>query len=526
MIKYYCVIFSIFLFTGCHIIRQNAPVTSQNNANGNSSTFSNPFPYANTITSNELKTHLYIYASDAFEGRETGTKGQKKAVAYLRDQYQLLDIPAAQKNGDYFQQVPLSIYNNPKISLKLNNKKLEAFRDFISTSPSATAKITGNEVVYLGYGSDKNDSPTFTKAAIEDKVVFIKLGEPKPLINLNSKKNNSYQWSTPIEEYEVKKELAFNKGAKVALFYHPQSYQRVSRWFSKRSRSMELAQKNSDQYAFFINSTVANSLINNIDNKVEPEIIPIEFSLDYTNTSKDVFSENVAAYIEGSEFPNQVIVISAHLDHEGIKNNKVYNGADDDGSGTVAILEIAEAFAKATKDGFRPRRSIMFLNVTGEEKGLLGSKYYTDINPIFPLENTVANLNIDMIGRIDAKHRGQQRNYLYLIGSDRLSTELHEISEYVNKKHTKIALDYTYNAPNDPNNFYYRSDHYNFAKNNIPVIFYFNGTHEDYHQPTDTPDKIQYDLLENRAKLIFYTAWELANRDERIVVDKMKVLAN
>lgn len=230
-------------------------------------------------------------------------------------------------------------------------------------------------------------------------------------------------------------------------------------------------------------------------------------------------SENVMAYIKGSEKPNEVLVISAHLDHEGIKNGNIYNGADDDGSGTVAIIEIAKAFKAAVDKGLRPKRSILFLHVTGEELGLYGSRYYTDVDPIFPLKNTVANLNIDMIGRIDAKHENNP-NYVYLIGSDKLSTELHNLSEAVNKKHTNIELDYTYNSDSDPNRFYYRSDHYNFAKNNIPVIFYFNGTHADYHRPTDTPDKIEYDLLAKRAQLIFYTAWEIANREDRIKVDK------
>ncbi|HAI16763.1 MAG TPA: peptidase, partial [Xanthomarina gelatinilytica] len=242
--------------------------------------------------------------------------------------------------------------------------------------------------------------------------------------------------------------------------------------------------------------------------------------MNYKNVATDIISENVAAWIKGSEKPDEIIVISAHLDHEGIKNGEIYNGADDDGSGCVALLEIAEAFKAAVKDGHGPKRSILLLHVTGEEKGLLGSRYYTDMDPIFPLANTVANLNIDMIGRVDPKHEAGDGNYLYLIGSDKLSTELHNISEEMNNKYTNIEFDYTYNDDNDPNRFYYRSDHYNFAKNNIPVIFYFNGTHADYHKPTDTPDKIRYDLLENRTRLVFYTAWELANRENRIVVDK------
>ncbi len=308
----------------------------------------NPEQYANTITASELKDHLFTFASDEFQGRDTGKPGQKKAANYLKDEYQEMKIASPLGGDDYFQEIPSSFFDN-----KFND------------------------------------------------------------------------------------------------------------------------------------------------------------------------SENVVAYIEGSEFSDQIVVISAHYDHVGMDaEGNIYNGADDDGSGTVSILEIAEAFKEAAKDGYRPRRSILFLHVTGEEKGLLGSDYYTK-NPIFPLENTVTDLNTDMIGRIDPKHEDNP-NYIYLIGSDKLSTDLHELSEEVNKKYTQFDLDYTYNDENDPNRFYYRSDHYNFAKHNIPVIFYFNGTHADYHQPTDTPDKIEYDLMARRAKLIFYTAWEVANRNERLVVDKAK----
>jgi len=229
-------------------------------------------------------------------------------------------------------------------------------------------------------------------------------------------------------------------------------------------------------------------------------------------------SENIWAFIEGSEKPEEILVISAHYDHVGMKNGEVYNGADDDGSGTVALLELAQAFMQAKKDGHGPKRSILFLHVTGEEHGLHGSRYYAE-HPLFPLKNTIADLNIDMIGRRDAKHKNNG-NYVYLIGSDRLSTDLHNISEAANKEYANLELDYKYNDRNDPEKIYFRSDHYNFAKNGVPALFYFNGVHEDYHKATDTPDKIEYDLLQKRARLIFATAWELANRKDRIRVDK------
>ncbi|MFY7740187.1 MAG: M28 family metallopeptidase [Flavobacterium sp.] len=229
-------------------------------------------------------------------------------------------------------------------------------------------------------------------------------------------------------------------------------------------------------------------------------------------------SENIWAFIEGSEKPNEIIVISAHYDHVGMKNGEIYNGADDDGSGTVALLEIAQAFQKAKKEGHGPKRSILILHVTGEEHGLHGSRYYSE-NPLFPLANTVADVNIDMIGRRDEAHK-DSNNYVYVIGSDYLSTDLYNICEAVNTKYTKLNLDYKYNDRKDKNRFYYRSDHYNFAKNGIPSVFLFNGVHADYHKATDEVDKIEFDALTKRTQYAFAIAWEIAYREARLVVDK------
>ncbi|WP_338407777.1 M28 family metallopeptidase [uncultured Flavobacterium sp.] len=229
-------------------------------------------------------------------------------------------------------------------------------------------------------------------------------------------------------------------------------------------------------------------------------------------------SENIWAFIEGSEKPDEIIVISAHYDHIGIENGEIYNGADDDGSGTVALLEIAQAFEIAKKEGYGPKRSILFLHVTGEEHGLLGSSYYAQ-NPLFPLANTITDINIDMIGRHDEFHNDSS-NYVYLIGSDYLSTDLYNICEDANKNYVNLFIDYKFNDRTDPNRFYYRSDHYNFAKNGIPSVFLFNGVHADYHKASDEVDKIEFDALAKRTQLAFAIAWELANRENRPVVDK------
>ncbi|NJX16282.1 M28 family metallopeptidase [Tamlana crocina] len=230
-------------------------------------------------------------------------------------------------------------------------------------------------------------------------------------------------------------------------------------------------------------------------------------------------SENVLAFIEGSDQPDEVVIISAHLDHLGVsENGTIYPGADDDASGNVALMEMAQAFKLAKIQGHGPKRSLLFLHLTAEETGLMGSRYYVS-HPVFPLSQTLANLNIDMIGRVDELQKHNE-NYIYLIGSDRLSKELHYLSEKVNSTYFNLNLDYRYNNENDPNKYYSRSDHYNFALKGIPVIFYFNGEHADYHKVTDTPDKINFPLLEKRTKFIFATAWQIANQEHRLVTDQ------
>ena len=485
----------------------------------------NPTQYAESITQAELKDYLYTYASDEFEGRETGQPGQKKAVEYLKAAYQRLGISAAKKDGNYFQEVPLEIGQVPIGQVTVNGIAYELGESILAFSK---AKGDFDNVIYAGYGIEEAAYSDYKDLDVAGKAILIKAGEP---INedgsyLLSGSDRKSIWSNPSESVGKRLELAANKGASAILYYDEENFARFKSRFeymkNNDSGRMQLADQNQAGASnLFIDAKLAEAIVPNIARKATPEAMPVALALNIQSNNKSVASENVAAMIKGSEKPDEYLIISSHLDHIGITaNGEINNGADDDGSGSVALLEIAEAFKKAADAGQGPKRSIIFLHVTGEEKGLLGSQYYTDIDPIVPLANTVADLNIDMIGRIDPKRKGD-RNYIYLIGSDKLSTDLHELSETVNEKYTKIELDYTYNDENDPNRFYYRSDHYNFAKNNIPIIFYFNGTHDDYHKPGDTPDKINYDLLENRTRLVFYTAWEVANRAERVVVDKV-----
>lgn len=484
--------------------------------------------YAGTITAEDLKKHLYIYASDEFEGRETGTRGQKKAVEYLRNNYKDFGIAHPATLEDYFQPVPLVMNKPPKATLTFENETWSAGEDFIPVGSTSDVILENTPVVFAGYGIESLQYSDYKGLDVRGKIVLIRAGEPKnhdgTYIITGTKEPS--EWSNFRPANNARIGAAQKNGALGILVLDMKNYGRLS---SRYAYSAKLAESGRGSislkgnvlnfFNWYLSETVAKKLYTEILTARENTDLNRAISLSLKNDSGELISENVVAYIKGSEFPDEYVVVSSHLDHIGISpDGQINNGADDDGSGTVSVLEIAQAFALAKKDGHGPRRSIVFLNVTGEEKGLLGSEYYSE-HPIFPLKNTVADLNIDMIGRTDPKRAGKD-NYVYLIGADKLSTELHNLSEEVNKKYVNLDLDYTYNDEHDPNQFYYRSDHYNFAKHNVPIIFYFNGTHEDYHRPGDTPDKIRYDLLEKRARLVFYTAWELVNRDKRIVVDK------
>ena len=233
-------------------------------------------------------------------------------------------------------------------------------------------------------------------------------------------------------------------------------------------------------------------------------------------------TQNVAGILEGSDpkLKNEYVVFSAHYDHlKTNANGDIYPGADDDGSGTTAILTIAHAMSLE-----RPKRSVLVIFHAGEELGLLGSEYNTDYAPVVPLDQMVADLNIDMIGR--SRPQGDKdpkdehltdANTVYLVGSNRISKELHEISEETNSQFQKMKLDYYYNDPNNPERIYFRSDHWNYAKHGVPIIFYFDGVHVDYHQPTDTIDKIDFDKMTKITRLVFETGWRLANLDHRLM---------
>lgn len=489
--------------------------------------------YAGSITVNDLRHHLEIIASDEYEGRETAEQGQKKAAGYISTQFKSLGLSAVGDNG-YYQTVPLIRKVLGERLFEVNQQKYTLGTDFYFTRDMSNASLSSNEIYFCGYGIKDELRDDYKGIDVKGKVIVFMGGEPvsKKGIYFLSKSAERSDWS---KNHKKKIGLLRDMGAAAIICIDP-DFARNGNPYGKMAirsglglrKDLEAAQ--SQAPVIYISENIANELLRpnrktlakvtkrmNTNFATKPLLLSSTMKINIQYLMTNTSTENVLGYLEGTDLKDEVVVVSAHYDHLGVKDGKVFNGADDNGSGTVAVMEIAEAFSLAKKKGDGPRRSVLFLTVSGEEKGLLGSDYYTT-HPVFPLENTVVDLNIDMIGRVDKAHE-EHPNYVYLIGSDRLSKRLHQVSEDMNKAYTQLNLDYTYNDPKDPNQFYYRSDHYNFAKNGIPIIFYFNGTHEDYHMETDEVSKINYDILQKRTQLVFHTAWEIANRAERIVAD-------
>lgn len=468
--------------------------------------------YAQSITQTDISEMIHVLAADSLAGRDTGSPGIKKARNYILQRFKAYGLaPVVLTSGRESYLQPFSIHTGTSVvnegylehqGVRYNHLKETLFYQ----GPNMEEPLSA-ELIFVGTGEEES----YKSVDVKGKMVLL-IG-------------NSYS----IFE---KTELAQQKGA-IGCVVVPNKTSSGFRSFMTRmgmalsfSRPGLRKESNSIVCIAVAPETAAKLLgvslkkfkkISNSKSIRNPGIKSTKIEFLFQKKETTIQAENILGYIEGSEFPEEVLIITAHYDHVGQKGEIIFNGADDNASGTTALMEIAEAFALAQRDGHHPKRSILFIALAAEEKGLLGSQYYADYDPVFPLENTVINLNMDMVGHLDNDH--DHPNFVSIVGSDWLSSELHQIHEYANKTYVGLELDYTYNSKNHPQRFYYRSDQYNFAKHNIPVIFYTSGDHEDYHQPSDTVEKIQMERIQKVSQLVFHTAWEVANRDKRIVVD-------
>jgi hypothetical protein len=470
----------------------------------------NPANFAKTITADDLRKHLFIIAGKEMEGRETATEGQRKAAAYIESQFHSLGLLPG-NNGNYQLNYPVYQDSLLNTSVEINGQSFELDKDFsVTVGQNNTATYRFAEVAFANNGIVDSTHDDYKGLDVHGKLVLILGGQPA--------QGAGNRFANP------KLEAAQKNGA-VAVLIVGSSFPRQMKTGPKGNMYLNAFQRSVRPNQFTISEKMAEAIMgadyaNAKSGNVQPKTYTANVMLAFNKTITNLQSSNVLGLLEGTDLKDEYVFITAHYDHLGKRDTVIYYGADDDGSGTVSVLEMVEAFVKAKAAGNGPRRSIVFMTVSGEEKGLWGSEYYTN-HPVFPLEKTTVDLNIDMIGRIDAsRKKGDSTNYVYVVGDDKVSSDLKTISEANNKKYTKLELDYKYNDPKDPNRIYFRSDHYNFARKGVPIIFYYDGMlGADYHRPTDTPDKIYYDLLAKRAQLVFYTAWEMANRDQMLKRD-------
>jgi Zn-dependent M28 family amino/carboxypeptidase len=500
------------------------PVLAQHNKNAEK--------FANLVSPDALKKHLAYIAGPETEGRGTGTPGIEKAAQYIETQFRKAGLTPG-NNGSYRLFYPLYQDSLLFSQVTVGNEEFQSSRHFNGDlRQGKNHKLTAGEIVFAGYGIDDAAYSDYKGLNVKDKVVIVFEGEPKlnDTANLITGTSRRSEWGF---NQNLKIRAANKNGAKALLLiinnfprfnadrkpvrgplYPAFTVGSINTHTYRVSDTLAMAVFGAEKFKELKTAAAKGAALS-------PQTITTPISLQFEKTQFENKACNVVGILPGTDLKDEYVIITAHMDHLGKRDSVIYYGADDDGSGTCAIIQLATAFGAAHKAGFGARRTLVFMTVSGEEMGLWGSDYYVR-NPLYPLQKTSVNLNIDMIGRISTeygKDKPDSLNYVYIIGDDKISSDLRPLSEQANNTYTKLTLDYKYNDPKDPNRFYYRSDHYNFAKEGVPIIFYFNGVHKDYHRPGDTPDKINYDLYARRAQLVFHTGWMMANFERMLKRD-------
>lgn len=490
-----------------------------------------------TITVDGLKSDLTIIASDEFEGRETGEEGIKKATNYITERYKEIGLTPVGDNGTFEQNYDLSapVIDSYNYTVTDNEGSLisetavtkEATGDFV-TIFGGSDDVSG-EIIFAGFGIS-NEATNQLPEVVADKWVMVffdrQLTNQRALQSLSGKgaagvimimdQNNPEGFIQNAEQAQSR----IGSAGRLSLAYLQNNSSRSAAW---NRVNPELAAKMLGKASVSELVDMSEEIKANASD-FKPMELEYTLSHDVSISENTVVASNIAAFLEGSDplLKDEVVVLSAHHDHVGIgrpdsTGDTIYNGADDDGSGTVGLLSTAQAMVAAKKAGAGPKRSVLFLHVSGEEKGLLGSRYYSD-HPIYPIENTVANINVDMIGRVDKEHE-ENKDYIYVIGGEIISSGLDSLLRSANEATVNLDLSNRYNDLEDPNQFYRRSDHWNFGRLGIPFIFFFNGVHADYHRPSDSIEKIEWEALTKRTQLIYTTTAMIANSSERPAVD-------
>lgn len=483
--------------------------------------------FAQSITPADMKAKLTIIASAEMEGRETATPGQKRAAAYIENYFKQLGLQPGTPDG-FQMQFPVYQDSVTNSSLEINGKNYTLNEDFAyEFFTLQKGEWQTDSIVFAGFGITDSTRNDYAGLDVKGKWVLVLFGLPEDI----HKPADSVKYNFRSPGSVFSKIITARKNGAEGIIIVEKDFPRKTALKTKGNMYLTKPKASNNGTSkniatLYVSPKVAARILGLNKKSTLKDIIalnhktmPAKFSYSLQSTTLNLQSSNVIGVLPGTDKKDEYVFITGHYDHLGKRDSLIWYGADDDGSGTTSVLELAEAFTKAKQAGFGPRRTMVFMTVSGEEKGLWGSEYYTD-HPIFPMDKTTVDLNIDMVGRLDPDRKeGDSTNYVYTIGEDKLSSDLMKISDSINQTYMHMELDRRFNDPKDPNRFYYRSDHFNFAKHGVPVIFYFNGTHADYHQPTDTVDKIRFDVMTKRVKLIFYTAWDMANREDMLVRD-------
>lgn len=551
MVRLICFLLVLILFTsGCSTLDRIDHETSTESL----------IDFQNHIQTPFLQSHLEVLAHDSLMGRGIDTDGLKSAAKYLSEFYENLNFMPMGDNGTYFQHFDLTtskvdslVYTTYQISgadTTIVNRSVEKHDQIgvYSGILSGYQHLDG-PIIFAGFGIDDplHGIQHLDSDLLENAWVMIFEELPATLLN---------DPAFPVDDYDLNIRVDdilnnYNANGVLLISDFPsdlysdiigvnsifqQSHGRMSLAYLDQSR---LGDTTSDNVKY-INPEMAVQLLN-LDKEADILVLkdsisqdlglfrstPSGYLLEYEPFYPETFqSENVVAYLEGSDpiLKNEAVVLMAHYDHMGVETSfngeeLIYNGADDNGSGTVALMAIADALHEAATQGFSTRRSILFLHVAAEEIGLLGSRYYSD-HPVIPIDQTIAAFNADMIGRSDPENIAiGDTDYVYLIGGEIISSGLDSLVVHANNRSVNMRLDRKYNDLTDRQQFYRRSDHWNFGRLGVPFVFFFTGVHEDYHQPTDTVDKIDFSKYNRVVQLIYTTTIQTANSSERPVMD-------
>jgi hypothetical protein len=499
---------------------------------------------ADQIEASRLRADLGFIASDDLEGRETPSRGLDIAARYLAARLQTLGLKPGGDDG-FFQRFGTTrrTVDPTKATVAVGDKAFTTGEDFLPTAPGAGE----GPLVYVGHGYviKKKNLDAYGDVDVKGKIIVAHSGYPEGVSRFELRgESGPDTWESPAS-------YAARHGA-LGVVLVP-DYPTLAGWRTSRdnaaaargSLTVDAFQKNQPApvpvivasmpvvAAIFANESIsASDVVRQAqDHKGhDPVVLDAKkiVKIDVAGRLEAVRTQNVVAIYEGSDpvLKNEYVALGAHYDHVGLATSgtdRVFNGADDDGSGTVSLLNMAEALVRAN---VRTRRSWLFVWHAGEEKGLWGSRYFVE-HPTVPLDKIVTQLNVDMIGRsrkpTDPPGTNPSLtgpNETYVIGSKMMSSALGALSERTNKDYLDVSFNYKYDEPNDPNRFFFRSDHYNYAKKGIPIIFYFSGVHAEYHRVGDEVGLIDFAKMERLARTIYAMAYAVAELPSRPVVDR------